>query len=211
MTGLRDRKKQDTRHRIIRAAAELFATEGLDGTTIEEVAAAADVSVGTVYNYFGTKTALLLAGMEEDADEMVTQGATVLARPGANPAKAVQRLFGIYLDEFTSWDRRLLREVIGATFQRGADTDLTRELVHLDEKLIAQLVTLLSGFADQGRLHPGVAPQDAAMLLYSALMAQLFIYLSIDGFDAAALHEQTARQVDIAFRGLAAPEQKAKR
>ena len=50
VTGLRDRKKQEVRRRIIAAAADLFTTPGLDATTMEDIAAAADVSVATVYN-----------------------------------------------------------------------------------------------------------------------------------------------------------------
>lgn len=209
MTGLRDRKKQDTRHRIIRAAEKLFAAQGLDETTMEEIAAAADVSAGTVYNYFGTKNALLIAGMSEETDAMIERGSAILDRPGSSPVRAVQRLFETYADELASWDRELLREALGAMFRRGADPSLTEELVHLDERLLAQLIALLSGFHERGRLSPGVEPQEAGLLLYSGLMTQLFLFLSIDGLDEAALRKQTARQVEIAFRGLAAPPQKA--
>ena len=49
MTGLRDRKKQEVRQRIIAAAAALFAARGLDGTTMDEVAAAALEAVKAGY------------------------------------------------------------------------------------------------------------------------------------------------------------------
>ena len=96
MAGLRDRKKQEARHRIITAAAALIAEQGLDVTTMEEIAATANVSVGTVYNYFGTKSALLLAGIQEDTDLMLEAGRAVLDDPDPDPLTAIKRLSHIY-------------------------------------------------------------------------------------------------------------------
>jgi AcrR family transcriptional regulator len=53
--GLRESKKLQTRQEIADRAMQLFAQRGFDGVTVAEVAAAADVSEKTVYNYFPTK------------------------------------------------------------------------------------------------------------------------------------------------------------
>ncbi|WP_433412074.1 TetR/AcrR family transcriptional regulator [Microtetraspora malaysiensis] len=58
--GLRERKKRQTRQRISEVAIGLFVERGFDRVTIAEVAAAADVSVNTVYNYFESKEDLVL-------------------------------------------------------------------------------------------------------------------------------------------------------
>ncbi|MEV4360301.1 TetR/AcrR family transcriptional regulator [Nonomuraea sp. NPDC004186] len=58
--GLRERKKRQTRQRIIGVAIGLFVERGFEHVTIAEVAAAAEVSVNTVYNYFPAKEDLVL-------------------------------------------------------------------------------------------------------------------------------------------------------
>ncbi|HET8547572.1 MAG TPA: TetR/AcrR family transcriptional regulator [Bryobacteraceae bacterium] len=57
----RERKKQETRDRIISAGLALFTRQGIDGSTIDEVASAADVGKGTIYNYFRTKEDIIVA------------------------------------------------------------------------------------------------------------------------------------------------------
>jgi AcrR family transcriptional regulator len=57
-SGLRERKKQQTRRAISDAATELFMKNGFDGTTLGAIAEAVDVSEQTVLNYFPAKTDL---------------------------------------------------------------------------------------------------------------------------------------------------------
>ncbi len=63
--GLRERKKRASRQAIAGAARRLFAEHGYDSVTVAEVAAGAQVSEKTVFNYFPTKEDLAFAGREE--------------------------------------------------------------------------------------------------------------------------------------------------
>ena len=76
--GLRERKKLRTREAIIDAALDLFEQKGFDATTVEDIAAAADVSPRTFFRYFESKLALIMA---RSTTKHVSLGPALAARP----------------------------------------------------------------------------------------------------------------------------------
>ena len=59
--GMRERKAQRSRDRVIAEAMRLFAASGYEQTTMETIAEAADISPSTLYRYFPSKDAIVLA------------------------------------------------------------------------------------------------------------------------------------------------------
>ncbi len=68
--GLRERKKQRTRATLVDVAAQLCAEQGYERTTVDQIAAGADVSPRTFSRYFPNKEAVIAALMEEIAEEV---------------------------------------------------------------------------------------------------------------------------------------------
>ena len=65
-TGLRERKKAETRTALSQAVLSLALERGLDAVTADDIAAAANVSVRTFHNYFGTKEEALVAAWRSE-------------------------------------------------------------------------------------------------------------------------------------------------
>ncbi len=63
--GRGERRRQETRAKLIRAAHELMAKNGINATTIQEITDTADVGFGSFYNHFESKTAIVQAIMDE--------------------------------------------------------------------------------------------------------------------------------------------------
>jgi AcrR family transcriptional regulator len=80
--------QQERRRRIIDAAMELAAEGGYDAVQMREVAARAEVALGTLYRYFSSKERLLVAAMDEQVTNMRQR---LAERPpdGSTPAERV--------------------------------------------------------------------------------------------------------------------------
>ncbi len=103
--GLRERKKAKTRAAIQRHALRLFQEQGYDATTVEQIAAAAEVSPSTFFRYFPTKEDVVLY----DALDPLLFAAFRAQPPELSPIQAV---------------RRALREV----YQRMSRAELARQI-----------------------------------------------------------------------------------
>lgn len=105
----RDRRIVARREQILAAAEEVFVRRGYRGATTKEIAAAADVSEGTLYNYFANKRDLFIGLMRSRADELIhaiaevrsdsVEGMMVALLAGQFTRMRTQRQFRIFLQE----------------------------------------------------------------------------------------------------------------
>lgn len=87
--GLRERKKQRTRNALVRAALELFTTQGFEETTIDEITDAVEVSQRTFFRYFANKEEVAFA--VQSAIEEHFFSAFAARPPGEPPITSLRR------------------------------------------------------------------------------------------------------------------------
>ncbi|MDQ1019762.1 TetR family transcriptional regulator [Streptomyces afghaniensis] len=132
--NLRERKKRRTRDALLRAALELFATRGYEETTVDDIAAAVDVSQRTFFRYFAGKeeTAFYVPRL---AENQVVEA--VRARPpGEAPLEALRRAV------LESWD------TISETIEEIVPVDLHMRVYRVIESTPALLAAHLRRSAE---------------------------------------------------------------
>lgn len=86
---------------VLDAAARLFAEHGVDGVTMDAVAAAAGVGKGTVFRRFGDKAGLAVALLDErerDLQQAILSGPPPLGPGESGPAERLAAFVDAYLD-----------------------------------------------------------------------------------------------------------------
>lgn len=95
--SLRELKRARTRQALVAAATDLFERHGYEGTTIADIAAAAEVGTRTFFGYFATKEDLLFP--ETDARLRAAIDAIAARGPGDTPAQVLLRALSIVGDD----------------------------------------------------------------------------------------------------------------
>jgi AcrR family transcriptional regulator len=126
----RERKKRETRRRILEAALELMAERPYADVKIDEISAAADVANATFFLHFPTKASLITAFNEEVA----TKIAEALATFKGDAVAKLEHLRVMLLDEWRK-HRNLMRQLVAEFAAQPASmaafSEVNRGLVEL--------------------------------------------------------------------------------
>jgi len=82
---LKDRFREETARAVLSAAEQIFAEQGIFGASMAQIAERAGVSVGTLYNHFKDREALLAALLDRRSDELLERLDDRLAQHGKEP------------------------------------------------------------------------------------------------------------------------------
>jgi TetR/AcrR family transcriptional regulator, transcriptional repressor for nem operon len=166
------RKGQETRQRIVDAAADLVFKQGVAHTTIEDVRVAADVSSSQLYHYFDDKPALVRAVIEYQADTIV----------GGQETFDLSSLNG--LRAWRDWVIEHQRELncsggcpIGSLGGELAETD-PEARAEVSDGFKRWETAIQNGFREmhaRGRLTPNADPDTLALALLAALQGGLLL------------------------------------
>jgi AcrR family transcriptional regulator len=147
--GLRERKKARTRASLREHALRLFCEQGYQATTVEQIAAAAEVSPSTFFRYFPTKEDLVL---QDDMDTRLVE-ALEQQPPGLGPIAAVRAASRQIFSAYTAADMDVLRET----------TRLTMTVPEIRARALDELARTIEVFADAVAKRAGRPPDDLAV------------------------------------------------
>jgi AcrR family transcriptional regulator len=157
-TGLRERKKAQTRQLIADTARRLFAERGFEAVTVAEVAREADVSEKTVFNYFPTKEDLFYSRLEAFEEELLE--AIRERRSGESALAAFARFLlgrrGVFAIEDDEEATRTLREITRVITESPALLARERQVFGSYTESLGALLAGETG-ADPGAVEPRVA------------------------------------------------------
>lgn len=169
----------ETRERLLRAAAGVFAERGYDGTRVADIAAAAGVSNGALYAHFGSKAGLLVASLRRYGPQVMS---TLLA---AAPERSIGDLLlaiGRWLPRRRDRHRHLIVEALVASRRDEDVAGPMRGYVGERAGWIADLVRAGQG---SGELDPAVSPEALAHLCLLLAMGSALVTPDLHTVDDA--------------------------
>jgi AcrR family transcriptional regulator len=152
--------RDQQRRRVLDVAGELFAARGFDDVTMAEIAEAANVARATVFNYFGSKHALVEAITDTVLDFYRAMLDEALADDTTSTPSLVRQLFeemGKGIESQRRFFRGVFREI--ARIQLGLDEGLVAQ--QINEEVRARLLALVERGQARGELNGAL---DAAAL-----------------------------------------------
>jgi len=170
------RKEREQRFRtdlVLEAAESVFAAQGFQGASMEDIAARAELSVGSLYNVFPGKEALFAAVIERRQDEFLAGAAAAIASEPSALGK-LERLMGF---AFTYFERHenVFQLYLSAT--SGFLWNIRRTLGEGAFQRQLRFVDFIAGICRQGMAREGWPRADAVTLAW-ALIALLNAFVT---------------------------------
>lgn len=201
--SLRERQRASTHDAILESAANAFNAAGPDAARMEDIAAGAGIAVGTLYNYFHDRRALVAAvlqsrtqGLLDGLDETV---ADLAAAPGPGAARFEHgvRQFVSILTGHCEANRALMLTVIDEGLHHGVDAPAVNRQHTVATQLMARAGRLLAIGIEAGVLRRADPSLYAAMLL--GMVRSVTVTALVRG--DAGLAERSATIVEVFLDG----------
>lgn len=196
--GLREIKKERARTAILKAARDMFFSGGFDGTTIEGIAENAEVAVGTVYNYFDSKSALILAITAEDTSKIL--GDEFRIPESCTGFEGVKMYLGTFMENLSIYPKMLLRELMREAWR--SDTTLSKGLIRQDLTLLDGLAGVLRELAKKQKLKSGTDIEHTSLAIYGIVTTAIMWFAADEDRTSEQMLESLEKMLEILFMGL---------
>jgi AcrR family transcriptional regulator len=198
--GRRERKKRELRSRIYQTAQQLFLSRGFEATTVEQIAAAADIAPATFFNHFQSKHALL----GEMTSEVFAHLQDLIEHHLLRPGSAQERI--------ASFAERAARD---ATAARGVARDVVLELIRTRTqpgetapylaRIFAPVVKTLREGQRTGEVRSDLDAEFLAEMVLGALNAPFISWMNDPDYPLEPRLRQAAAFIGEAIRPTTAP------
>lgn len=199
MSNLRERKKESAKKRIFETALTLFEELGYEKTTIEKIAAGADLGVGTLYNYYPSKLDLLFSIIESGAGKYIKELDEII-EDCTDLYEAVFQFHSVYLKSFSTYGKRVWGELFAILFFQ--QSEVLKRIDIIDEQFSDKLRELLTLFRNRGVLSEKADIQAGVSSLYSLLGYNVIRYVSDREMTEKELMELLQKQSGLIVRAL---------
>ncbi|MBL8584016.1 MAG: TetR/AcrR family transcriptional regulator [Rhizobiaceae bacterium] len=204
MSGLRARHKADRHQRIVDAATQLFREAGYEGAKIEAIAALADVSVGTIYNYYRNKGDVLVAIVAMEVNEVINAGRGVVANPPANVGDAIDTLIGIYIEHSLIYlNKEMWRQAMAISTSQP-ESPFGLSYTALDRGLTDQICALIARLQELGLARPDIDGRSVGELLFNNMNMMFIEFVKDEDATIQSLRAALRRQNRVLIDAIAA-------
>ncbi len=196
----------ETRAAAIRDAAKaLFSRQGVDGTTMQEIATAAGISPGAIYNYYENKQSLLQAVFACCVEENYALFTGIAAETNS-PLEALTQIGRLVWDDLKNPESRghfmMQLEMSLATARDPKALAQTRGEFH--ESIVTMIADLVRRAQEADEVAPDVDPDALAVFLIAIVNGlRLFVAESATGTDTDAVFDLLLRMMTALSRDTA--------
>lgn len=201
MSGLRERQKALRHDRILDAAARLFREQGYEAVKIDAIALAAEVSIGTIYNYYQNKGDLLVAIVALEVEEVLRVGEQVIANPPPSAEAAVNALIGVYIDHSLVYlSKDMWRQAMAISTTQPM-TPFGETYAALDVALSRQTCALLRKLQALGLLSRQADADGLGEVIFNNTNMNFIVFVRDEAITVSALRCLLRRQHDAVLAG----------
>jgi AcrR family transcriptional regulator len=190
----RERRRAETRERIIACALRLFSERGVTATTIEDITNAADIGKGTFFNYFPSKEHILAQLCQLQMGKIRAFVAQAMHSPESMD-RVLYKLALIVTEEFVH-SPELLRSILAPFFSSESARDQMAEDLEQDREILAEL---MAARQRRGEIRGDYTPTELALQVQRALFGTSILW-SLD--PSKPLSECLKDMVNVLWSGI---------
>jgi len=185
--GRRERRARELRFRIYETARALFLAQGFDSTTVNEIAAAADIAPATFFNHFQSKAAILQEMTTEVSEHLETLVSQQLNRPGTTQERILE--FAKAVGEQIREANNLAHDVLLGLMQVGVRSG---EIAPHLTGVFAPFTEMIEDGQAHGQVRTDLEASFLAEVVVGALDSAITRWLSDSEYALADRLQQTA-------------------